>query len=62
MNSNFYGGVFGIPAGLVLPINQDFDESYFLSLPEETQQSLLKQNFTSEQEFHNALERLKEKE
>ena len=56
-----YGGVSDIPAGSALPVNQDSDESYFLSLPEEMQQSLLKQNF-SEQEFHDALERLKEKE
>ncbi|QAT50612.1 hypothetical protein EQM14_13065 [Caproiciproducens sp. NJN-50] len=55
-------GIPGIPAGSVLPINQDSDESYFLSLPEETQQALLKQNFSSEQQFHNALERQKEKE
>jgi hypothetical protein len=60
MKSNLYGGVSGIPADFSLPINQDSDESYFLSLPEETQQALLKQNF-SEQEFHDALECLKEK-
>lgn len=55
-------GISGTPDGSVLPINQDSDESYFLSLPEETRQALLKQNFSSEQEFHNALERQKEKE
>ncbi|MCI1965410.1 MAG: hypothetical protein LKJ17_04665 [Oscillospiraceae bacterium] len=61
MDFHPYGGVSGGMDGFALPINQDFDESYFLSLPEETQQKLLKQNY-SQQEFHNALEQLKEKE
>ncbi|MFU0832671.1 MAG: CUE domain-containing protein [Oscillospiraceae bacterium] len=62
MDFNVYNGYYSFPAGTVLPINQDDDESYFLSLPEQTQQQLLKQNFTSQQEFHDQLQRLKEKE
>ncbi|WP_411676013.1 hypothetical protein [Caproicibacter sp.] len=59
MIPNHYGYQ-NYPFGMGLPVNQDADESYFLSLPEETQQELLKQNF-SEQEFHDQLEQLKEK-
>lgn len=61
MDANSYDGNFGFPTGATLPVNQDSDERYFLSLPEETQQKLLKQ-YTSEKEFHQALERLQETE
>ncbi len=61
MDANSYGGDFDFPASATLPVNQDADERYFLSLPEETQRKLLKQN-TSEKAFHQALERLQETE
>lgn len=61
MEPNYFG-FFGYPPGSAISFNEDSDESYFLSLPEETQQMLLKQNFSSEQEFHDQLEQLKEKE
>lgn len=60
-NDTFYSQ-FGLPIGLSLLDGGESDEKTFLSLPEETQQELLKQKFGSQKELHDRLEELKLKE
>ena len=59
--------LWGFPGGFVFPgalgdPGGGDDQEAFLSLPEDAQQEILKQHFSSGEEFHDCLEDFLEKE